>query len=65
MSRGGQARRLEGFAFVGPFLLGWIKDLTGSYALGMLPMIGLAVAGGVVVLAMSRTTSEALVPATE
>ena len=25
--------------FVGPFLLGWIKDQTGSYALGMLPMI--------------------------
>ena len=40
--------------FVGPFLLGWIYELTGSYAMGMLPMILLAVAGGVVVLAMGR-----------
>ncbi len=36
--------------FVGPFLLGWIKDLTGSYALGMLPMILLAIVGGVAVM---------------
>ena len=43
--------------FVGPFLLGWIKDLTGSYALGMLPMIALAVAGGVAVLAMGRSAT--------
>lgn len=49
--------------FVGPFLLGWIKDLTGSYALGMLPMIGLAVAGGIVVLTMSRKTSESMAAA--
>jgi ACS family tartrate transporter-like MFS transporter len=41
--------------FVGPFLLGWIKDMTGSYTLGMLPMILLAVIGGIVVLAMGRT----------
>jgi ACS family tartrate transporter-like MFS transporter len=49
--------------FVGPFLLGWIKDLTGSYALGMLPMIGLAVAGGIVVLTMGRRTSESMAAA--
>jgi ACS family tartrate transporter-like MFS transporter len=40
--------------FVGPFLLGWIKDMTGSYALGMLPMILLAVVGGIAVLTQGR-----------
>ena len=40
--------------FVGPFLLGWIKDLTGSYALGMLPMILLAIVGGFAVLTQGR-----------
>jgi nitrate/nitrite transporter NarK len=49
--------------FLGLFLLGWIKDLTGSYALGMLPMIGLAVAGGIVVLTMGRKTSESMAAA--
>jgi len=51
--------------FVGPFLRGWIKDLTGSYALEMVPMIGLAVAGGVVVLTMSRKTSDVMAAAAE
>ena len=46
--------------FVGPFLLGWIKEETGSYALGMLPMIALAVLGGIAVLAYGR---HAAVPA--
>ena len=46
--------------FVGPFLLGWIKDQTGSYALGMLPMIALAVIGGVAVLLNGK---QATVPA--
>jgi ACS family tartrate transporter-like MFS transporter len=36
--------------FVGPFLLGWIKQATGSYGLGMLPMIALAVVGGIAVV---------------
>ena len=40
--------------FVGPFLLGWIKELTGSYALGMLPMILLAVVGGFAVLTQGK-----------
>jgi D-galactonate transporter len=44
--------------FLGPFLLGWIYELTGSYALGMMPMILLAVAGGIVVLAMGRTAPQ-------
>ncbi len=47
--------------FVGPFLLGWIKELTGSYALGMLPMILLAVVGGIAVLLMG--SGRARVPA--
>ena len=42
--------------FVGPFLLGWIKDLTGSYALGMVPMIALAVAGGIAVVLNARSS---------
>ena len=50
--------------FVGPFLLGWIKDLTGSYALGMLPMILLAAVGGIAVLSMGRSpTREPVAPA--
>ena len=49
--------------FVGPFLLGWIKDLTGSYALGMMPMIALAVAGGISVLAMGRAPESVAVAA--
>jgi ACS family tartrate transporter-like MFS transporter len=47
--------------FVGPFLLGWIKEMTGSYALGMLPMIALAVLGGIAVLANGKS-AEAAVP---
>lgn len=43
--------------FVGPFLLGWIKDETGSYGLGMLPMIALAVTGGFAVLANGKRTA--------
>ena len=41
--------------FVGPYLLGWIKQWTGSYALGLLPMIGLAMVGGIVTLVMGRS----------
>jgi ACS family tartrate transporter-like MFS transporter len=44
--------------FVGPFLIGWIKEMTGSYALGLLPMIVLAVAGGIVTLTMGRTAPQ-------
>ena len=40
--------------FVGPFLLGYIKDATGSYALGLLPMILLAVVAAIAVLIMGR-----------
>ncbi len=46
--------------FVGPFLLGWIKDETGSYALGMLPMIALALCGAGAVLMHGRSNRLAL-----
>ncbi len=41
--------------FVGPFLLGWIKQMTGSYSLGMLPMIALALVGAVAVVLNGRS----------
>jgi MFS transporter, ACS family, tartrate transporter len=40
--------------FVAPFLLGFIKDRTGSFALGLLPMIGLALFGATMIFGMSR-----------
>ena len=46
--------------FVAPFLLGYIKDQTNSYTLGMLPMIALAVAGGVAVVLNGRSTARQL-----
>lgn len=49
--------------FVGPFLIGYIKDTTGSFALGLLPLIAFAVVAGLVVLAMGRQTPVLAVPA--
>jgi MFS transporter, ACS family, tartrate transporter len=49
--------------FIGPFLLGWIYDVTGSYALGMLPMIALAFVGGIAVVTMGKRPAAALRPA--
>ena len=40
--------------FVGPFLIGAIKDETGSFALALLPLVAFAVLSGIVVLAMGR-----------
>ncbi len=40
--------------FVGPFLIGYIKDATGSFTLGLLPLIAFAVFAGLVVLAMGK-----------
>ncbi|HET6307431.1 MAG TPA: MFS transporter [Rhodopila sp.] len=40
--------------FVGPFLLGWLTDLTGSYALGLLPMVALAAIAAVAVQLAGR-----------
>ncbi len=43
--------------FVGPFLIGAIKDATGSFTLGLLPLIAFAVVAGLVVLAMGKQSS--------
>ena len=40
--------------FVGPFLIGYIKDQTGSFVLGLLPLIGFAFVAGTTVLLMGR-----------
>jgi ACS family tartrate transporter-like MFS transporter len=40
--------------FVGSYLLGVIKDATGSYSLGLLPLAALSGAGCIMVLALSR-----------
>jgi ACS family tartrate transporter-like MFS transporter len=48
--------------FVGPFLIGYIKDATGSFILGMVPLIVFAVVAGVVVLVMGKQ-SPVTVPA--
>lgn len=43
-----------GAGFVGPFLIGAIKDATGSFTLGLLPLIAFAVVAGLVALAMGK-----------
>jgi sugar phosphate permease len=40
--------------FLGTYLLGVIKDATGSYGLGLLPLVVLTAAGSIVVLIMGR-----------
>ena len=40
--------------FVGPFLIGYIKDATGSFDLALVPLVVLAVVSGLVVLGMGR-----------
>lgn len=40
--------------FVGPFLIGYIKDQTGSFVLGLLPLIAFAFVAGTTVLLMGR-----------
>jgi len=40
--------------FVGTYFLGLIKDATGSYALGLLPLVALTAAGSVMVLILGR-----------
>ena len=49
--------------FVGPFLIGAIKDATGSFTLGLLPLIAFAVVAGFVVLAMGKQVPTVAVPA--
>jgi nitrate/nitrite transporter NarK len=40
--------------FFGSYLLGVIKDATGSYSLGLLPLAALSGAGCIMVLMLSR-----------
>jgi MFS family permease len=40
--------------FLGTYLLGVIKDATGSYGLGLLPLVALTAAGSIMVLIMGR-----------
>jgi len=48
--------------FVGPFMIGYIKDKTGSYAMGTLPMILLALIGAAAVfITNARRSSQKLV----
>jgi ACS family tartrate transporter-like MFS transporter len=37
-----------------PLLIGWIKDLSGSFMVGLLPMVALAVIGGIMTLLLNR-----------
>jgi MFS family permease len=40
--------------FVGTYMLGVIKDMTGSYALGLMPLVVLTAAGTIMVLILGR-----------
>lgn len=44
--------------FVAPFLLGFIKDQTGSFALGLLPMIAMALIGAAVIIIMGQRSRQ-------
>jgi|tagenome__1003787_1003787.scaffolds.fasta_scaffold20965801_2 ACS family tartrate transporter-like MFS transporter len=49
--------------FLGTYLLGVIKDATGSYGLGLLPLVALTAAGSIMVLIMGRGHPRTVVPA--
>uniref|UniRef100_UPI0013D99A2D MFS transporter n=1 Tax=Stenotrophomonas maltophilia TaxID=40324 RepID=UPI0013D99A2D len=36
-------------ALIGPFLIGWVKDKTGSYVMALIPLIVLALIGFVTI----------------
>jgi MFS transporter, ACS family, tartrate transporter len=40
-------------------LVGWIKESTGSFTLGLLPIMGLTLAGGIAVLLLDRQSRQA------
>jgi ACS family tartrate transporter-like MFS transporter len=40
--------------FACPTLIGWIRDTTGSFKMGLLPMIVLAILGAIVTLLLKR-----------
>jgi ACS family tartrate transporter-like MFS transporter len=41
--------------FVGPIVVGWIRDATGGFAAGLVTLAGVLVVGAVVVLVMPRS----------
>jgi ACS family tartrate transporter-like MFS transporter len=41
--------------FLCPTLIGWIRDLTGNFRMGLLPMVALALIGTLVTLTLKRT----------
>jgi MFS transporter, ACS family, tartrate transporter len=49
--------------FVGPFAMGWMKDLTGSLTAGLLLIAGLAVIAMAIVLALGHNTALERAPA--
>ena len=49
--------------FFGPFIMGWLKDLTGDFSAGLLAIAGCAVMGLVVVLALPHDTRLEKAPA--
>lgn len=44
--------------FVGPYLMGWFKDHTGSYALGLRVLAGAFIAGGILSLCLKIRESD-------
>lgn len=50
--------------FVGTYLLGVIKDTTGSYGLGLLPLVALTAAGSIAVVIMGRGQPRSALAAT-
>lgn len=44
--------------FVGPFTIGWLKDLTGSFTAGLLVMTGLGLVAAVLALALKLVVQE-------
>ena len=44
--------------FVGPILVGWIREVTGRFAPGLLTLAGILVLGAVVVLTMPRSQNQ-------
>ncbi|HVY18333.1 MAG TPA: MFS transporter [Rhodopila sp.] len=49
--------------FFGPFAMGWLKDLTGSFSAGLLAIAGCAVMGLLIVLALGHDPSLEKAPA--
>ena len=44
--------------FIGPILVGWIRESTGQFATGLLTLAGILVLGAVVVLTMPRSQNQ-------